>query len=35
MFLGFHILSPENTLMINDDKHQDKLYMVYIIDNDG
>jgi ornithine decarboxylase antizyme 1 len=34
MFLGFHILSPDNTLMINDDEHQDHLYMVYIIDND-
>jgi ornithine decarboxylase antizyme 1 len=35
MFLGFHILSPDNTLMTSDDKQQDQLYMVYIIDNDG
>lgn len=35
MFLGFHILSPDNTLMIEQDKEQEKLYMVYIIDSDG
>jgi ornithine decarboxylase antizyme 1 len=35
MFLGFHILSPDNILMNNNDKDQDKLYMVYIIDSDG
>jgi len=35
MFLGFHILSPDNTLMTINDKNQDQLYMVYIIDNDG
>jgi len=35
MFLGFHILSPENTLITFNDKQQDRLYMVYIIDNDG
>jgi len=34
MFLGFHILSPENTLMASNDKQQDQLYMVYIIDSD-
>jgi len=35
MFLGFHILSPDNILMTLDDKEQDQLYMVYIIDGDG
>jgi ornithine decarboxylase antizyme 1 len=35
MFLGFHILSPDNILMKNNDKDQDQLYMVYIIDSDG
>ncbi|CAF1182451.1 unnamed protein product [Adineta steineri] len=35
MFLGFHILSPENTLIATNDKEQDRLYMVYIVDNDG
>jgi ornithine decarboxylase antizyme 1 len=35
MFLGFHILSPNNTLMTSDDIKQDQLYMVYIIDSDG
>jgi len=35
MFLGFHILSPDNTLMTSDDKQEDQLYMVYIIDSDG
>jgi ornithine decarboxylase antizyme 1 len=35
MFLGFHILSPDNTLMTINDKHHDQLYMVYIIDGDG
>jgi len=35
MFLGFHILSPDNILMTNNDKQQDQLYMVYIIDSDG
>jgi ornithine decarboxylase antizyme 1 len=35
MFLGFLILSPENTLMTNKDKNQDQLYMVYVIDSDG
>jgi len=35
MFLGFHILSPDNSLMANDDKDQDQLHMVYIIDSDG
>jgi len=34
MFLGFHILSPDNILMASNDKHQDQLYMVYIIDKD-
>jgi ornithine decarboxylase antizyme 1 len=33
MFLGFHILSPDNVLMTFDDKNQEQLYMVYIIDN--
>jgi len=32
MFLGFHILSPDNTLITSNDKQQDQLYMVYIID---
>jgi len=35
MFLGFHILSPDNTLMSMIDKHEDQLHMIYIIDNDG
>jgi len=35
MFLGFHILSPDNVLMAPNDKQQDQLYMVYIIDSDG
>jgi len=35
MFLGFHILSPDNTLITNNDKEQDQLYLVYIIDSDG
>jgi ornithine decarboxylase antizyme 1 len=35
MFLGFHILSPGNTLITSNDKQQDQLYMVYIIDSDG
>jgi len=35
MFLGFHILSPDNTLMANEEKEQDQLYMVYIVDSDG
>ncbi|CAF3972757.1 unnamed protein product [Rotaria sp. Silwood2] len=35
MFLGFHVLSPGNTLMATNDKQEDRLYMVYIIDNDG
>ena len=35
MFLGFHVLSPDNTLMASNEKREDQLYMVYIIDNDG
>jgi len=35
MFLGFHILSPDNILMANHEKNEDQLYMVYIIDSDG
>jgi len=35
MFLGFHILSPDNMLMFENDKEQEKLYMVYLIDRDG
>jgi len=35
MFLGFHILSPDNALMSFNDKNQGQLYMVYIIDSDG
>jgi ornithine decarboxylase antizyme 1 len=35
MFLGFHILSPGNTLITSNDKQEDQLYMVYIIDSDG
>lgn len=34
MFLGFHILSPDNTLIGSNDKQQDRLYMVYIVDSD-
>lgn len=34
MFLGFHVLSPDNTLMALNDKQHDQLYMVYIIDSD-
>jgi len=34
MFLGFHILSPDNILMANHEKNEDQLYMVYIIDSD-
>jgi hypothetical protein len=32
MFLGFHILSPDNTLMPIDDKQPDQLCMVYNVD---
>jgi ornithine decarboxylase antizyme 1 len=35
MFLGFHILSPDNTSITIIDKQQDQLYMVYVIDGDG
>jgi len=35
MFLGFRVLSPDNVLMAPNDKQQDQLYMVYIIDGDG
>ncbi|CAF1250069.1 unnamed protein product [Rotaria sordida] len=35
MFLGFHVLSLDNTLMASNDKQEDQLYMVYIIDSDG
>jgi ornithine decarboxylase antizyme 1 len=35
MFLGFHILSPNNTLIESNDKQQEQLYMVYIVDSDG
>lgn len=34
MFLGFHVLSPDNNLMTSNDKQQDQLSMVYIIDHD-
>ncbi|CAF1456692.1 unnamed protein product [Rotaria sp. Silwood1] len=34
MFLGFHILSPDNTLLQTIDKQSDQLYMIYFIDND-
>ncbi|CAF1294522.1 unnamed protein product [Adineta steineri] len=34
MFLGFHILSPDNTLMLANDKNPDQLFMIYINDND-
>jgi len=34
MFLGFHILSPENILLSSIDQHSDQLSMVYIIDSD-
>ena len=33
MFLGFHLLSPDNTLMDVNDKQEDHLYMVYSIDS--
>jgi len=32
MFLGFHILSPDNVLLASIDKHSDRLSMVYIIE---
>jgi len=35
MFLGFHVLSPDNLLMASLDKHPDQLFMVYVIDGDG
>jgi hypothetical protein len=35
MFLGFHVLSPDNVLMASLDKHPDQLFMVYVIDGDG
>lgn len=35
MFLGFHVLSPNNTLVELCVKQQEQLYMVYIVDNDG
>jgi len=35
MFLGFHVLSPDNNLIPLNDKQHDQLYMVYIIDSDG
>jgi len=34
MFLGFHILSPNNALLSSIAKHSDQLSMVYIIDSD-
>jgi ornithine decarboxylase antizyme 1 len=34
MFLGFHILAPNNSLILSNDIQQDQLYMVYIIDSD-
>lgn len=34
MFLGFHVLSPDNILMQEVDKKPDQLFMVYIIDGD-
>lgn len=34
MFLGFHILLPNNTYMSSIENHSDQLSMVYIIDND-
>ncbi|CAF1297607.1 unnamed protein product [Rotaria sordida] len=34
MFLGFHVLSPDNTLMQTIDKQAEELYMVYLIDGD-
>jgi len=34
MFLGFHILSPDNILVTNNDKNHDELYLIYIIDSD-
>lgn len=35
MFLGFHLLSPDNVLQNNQEKNSEQLYMVYLIDNDG
>lgn len=32
MFLGFHVLSPENRLMKKEDKLDDQIYMLYQID---
>jgi ornithine decarboxylase antizyme 1 len=32
MFLGFHILSPDSILMNHNEKNQDQLYMVYIVE---
>lgn len=33
MFLGFHILSPENRLMKKEDKLDDQIFMLYQIDD--
>ena len=35
MFLGFHVLSPDNILQTNHETNPDQLYMVYLIDSDG
>lgn len=35
MFLGFHLLSPDNLLQNHQEKDPEQLYMVYLIDNDG
>jgi hypothetical protein len=34
MFLGFHNHTPDNTLITINNKQQDQLYLVYIIDSD-
>lgn len=33
MFLGFHVLSPENRLMKKEDKIDDQIFMLYQIDD--
>ncbi len=35
MFLGFHILSPNNILFSFIDEHSNQLSMIYTIDSDG
>lgn len=35
MFLGFHVLSPDNTLIESNDQQGEQLHMVYIVDNES